>query len=134
MNETPEDKVAASRRIALIREARLEVNLRILIQNLIVILNTGQIMIWMAAVIFSDAGIFLIWFAAATTSVMLGFTWIHSGVRHAQYRQYFKDILDPASEHVVIGWEAALKKLRPHSALGSRWWISTKGVFAFGHC
>lgn len=115
-----------------ISEARREINLRIAIQNVVVIVNCLQIGVWMLILITTPADVLLLWVSAAMLSLMLGLIWVHSGVRHAQYRQYLLDVLESRLDYGMLGWESALKRLRPKSVSGSRWWLSTKGQFAFG--
>ncbi|MDC0992009.1 hypothetical protein OAR33_00375 [bacterium] len=126
--ETESDHLAAAR-----WEARREINLRIIIQNtilmvyvvmvvtLILLAGTGLVTGWVA------------WFASLFASFTLGQIWLHSGIRHAQYRMFFMSNLDPAVAIDFLPWESFLKKVRPDAILGAHWYISTKAVFGTSH-
>jgi hypothetical protein len=105
---------------------RRELALRILLQNLLLTLSLS--------VFTAFAGIALVvpesvWAAAAAQGVVgLGATlqWCHHGIRTKQIKTY---ILIAESHDAGIGWENWLPANRPRTLLGSRWLISTKGVF-----
>lgn len=52
--------------------------------------------------------------------------WCHHGVRTAQIKAFLLES-DPDAQQG--GWETWLPQNRPDSLLGSRWLVSTKGVF-----
>jgi hypothetical protein len=62
--------------------------------------------------------------AYVTASGMASLYWVHSGYRTAQIRVYLQSL-----ERDATGWENWLAKNHYKGPLGSRWWISTVGVF-----
>lgn len=106
---------------------RKEMLLRIAVQNLL-LLMIGPMLV--AAVIAEIAlerssGLVTLAFLAATGGMAL--MWCHHGVRQAQLKAYLL-ILESrlGSAH---GWESWLPNNRVGGRLGSRWLVSTKGVF-----
>lgn len=105
---------------------RRELALRILLQNLLLIVSLA---------LFAAFAILLLvrpetaWAAAAAQGVAgLGATlqWCHHGIRTKQIKDYLLTIDDGEAGG---GWERWLPANRPRTLLGSRWMISTKGVF-----
>jgi hypothetical protein len=118
------DAASAARDDALV--LRRELALRILLQNVLLIL---------ALLLFAGlAGLALIWprmaaLAAAVHGVAgfgLALMWCHHGIRTRQITQFLlrDDAAAPEQD-----WERWLRANRPKTLLGSRWMISTKGVF-----
>ncbi|MFN7225544.1 MAG: hypothetical protein ACK4MS_16160 [Paracoccaceae bacterium] len=104
---------------------RRELALRILLQNLLLILSLA---LFTAFAILALTLPETAWAAAAAQgAVSLGaaLQWCHHGIRTRQIKQYLLTIDDGQSD----GWERWLPANRPRSLLGSRWMISTKGVF-----
>jgi hypothetical protein len=99
--------------------------LRILLQNLLLILSLALFAAFaMLALALPGAA----WGAAAAQgAVSLGaaLQWCHHGIRTKQIKQYLLTI-DRGHDD---GWERWLPANRPRTLLGSRWMISTKGVF-----
>jgi len=104
---------------------RRELALRIALQNLLLVLTVAVFCAFAITVlIVPQAG----WPAAAACGVAVLATslqWCHHGVRTMNIKAYLMQI-DPGAEQ---GWEAWLPANRPRSLLGSRWLVSTKGVF-----
>lgn len=104
---------------------RRELALRILLQNLLLILS---LVLFTAFAILALALPGTAWAAAAAQGVgSLGaaLQWCHHGIRTKQIKDYLM-IIDSGQ---TDGWERWLPANRPRSFLGSRWMISTKGVF-----
>lgn len=112
-------------------EARREVNLRIVIQNTVLCLHTSIITALLVAQVLSGESPWLFWLIGIMSSTVLGQIWLHNGIRHVQIRRYFEDVLDVETENHFESWEDFLKRMHPRSPLGTRWWVSTKAIFAF---
>ena len=103
---------------------RAELRRRILLQN-------GLLML--AVVLFAAFGLAVAarsiagpGCAAALNVALLALSaqWCHHGVRTAQIKAHLL-MGDPDAD----GWERWLRRNRPRTLLGSRWLVSTKGVF-----
>jgi hypothetical protein len=104
---------------------RRELALRILLQNLLLIISLA---LFTAFAILSLALPLVAWGAAAAqgaVSMGAALQWCHHGIRTKQIKQYLLTI-DRGHDD---GWERWLPANRPGTLLGSRWMISTKGVF-----
>lgn len=104
---------------------RRELALRILLQNLLLILS---LTLFTAFAILALALPEAAWGAAAAqgaASLGAALQWCHHGIRTKQIKEY---LLTIDSKH-TDGWERWLPANRPRTLLGSRWMISTKGVF-----
>lgn len=112
-------------------EARREVNLRIVIQNTVLCLHTSIITVLLVAQVLSGQSPWLFWLIGIMSSTVLGQIWLHNGIRHVQIRRYFEDVLDVETGNHFESWEDFLKRMHPRSPLGTRWWVSTKAIFAF---
>lgn len=107
-----------------VESLRSELKLRILLQNLVIIVSIGLFALVVGAAVLSPAAA---WPLAAVENVTLlaaALVWCHHGVRTAQIKKYL--LLRDANEN---GWERWLPESRPATLLGSRWVVSTKGVF-----
>jgi hypothetical protein len=105
---------------------RRELALRILLQNLLLIISLA---LFTAFVLLALARPETTWAAAAAHgAVGLGATlqWCHHGIRTKQIKDY---LLTIDTGGAGGGWEHWLPLNRPRTFLGSRWLISTKGVF-----
>lgn len=114
-------------------EARREINLRIIIQNTILMLYVVMVS---TLILLAGTGLvtgWVAWFASLFASFTLGQIWLHSGIRHAQYRMFFMSNLDLVTPVDFLPWESFLKKVRPNAILGAHWYISTKAVFGTSH-
>lgn len=104
---------------------RRELALRILLQNLLLILSLALFAAFgILAMTFPET----VWLAAAAHGAAgLGavLQWCHHGIRTKQIKEYL--LLTEGERQ--DGWEKWLQANRPHRLLGSRWLISTKGVF-----
>jgi multisubunit Na+/H+ antiporter MnhG subunit len=104
---------------------RRELALRILLQNLLLILSLA---LFTAIAILALARPEAAWGAAAAhgaASLGAALQWCHHGIRTKQIKEF---LLTLDGGH-ADGWERWLPANRPHTLLGSRWMISTKGVF-----
>lgn len=104
---------------------RRELALRILLQNLLLILSLA---LFAAFAILALALPGAAWGAAAAQgAVSLGaaLQWCHHGIRTKQIKEYLLTTDGGQND----GWERWLPDNRPRTLLGSRWMISTKGVF-----
>lgn len=104
---------------------RRELALRILLQNLLLIL---MLALFTAFGILALARPEVAWGAAAAqgaASLGAALQWCHHGIRTKQIKEYLLTIDNGQTD----GWERWLPANRPRTLLGSRWMISTKGVF-----
>jgi hypothetical protein len=106
---------------------RREILLRILLQNLVLML---LIPAFLAALITS------VGFPHRGSEAALGYVgvagmgalyWIHSAARTVQIKAFLRQA--EAAEDTSISWETWLAHNPLHGPLGSRWFISTKAVF-----
>ncbi len=105
---------------------RRELALRISLQNLLLIISLA---LFTAFALLAIAQPVTAWAAAAAHgAVGFGATlqWCHHGIRTKQIRDY---LLTIDGGEARGGWESWLPLNRPQTLLGSRWLISTKGVF-----
>jgi len=120
----PDPAPSPADRAAELASLRREIELRIVCQNAILLL------LWIA---FAVAAI---WIAVAPVGPLLpvayalvaaigAVMWAHHGARTVQIRTYLLTVGEPAGS----GWERWLGSHRFASRLGSRWFVSTKGVF-----
>lgn len=117
---TPEPLAAADGPVL-----RRELALRILLQNLLLILSLA---LFGAFAILALAQPEAAWGAAAAhgaASFGAALQWCHHGIRTKQIKEYLVTIDTSHTD----GWERWLPANRPRTLLGSRWMISTKGVF-----
>lgn len=107
---------------------RKEIQTRIVLQNVLLLL------VWLAT---PSAMIAITAWPSASLVLAIAFDafvtmgaamWEHHGVRQAQLRTYLTAVLEPRLFGGTGGWEQHLASQRPRSVLGSRWWISTKGL------
>lgn len=127
----PADDAERTARFALERfsAVRREVDLRIAIQNLILlaVVVSAQVFCVLALMHRSDGvALSLIFGGAVQVSALI---WGHNGVRHAQIRCYVVEVIEPRMASAGEGWEAFLEAVRPSDALGTRWRLSTYGIF-----
>ena len=104
---------------------RRELALRILLQNLLLILSLA---LFTAFAILALTRPEAAWGAAAAqgaASLGAALQWCHHGIRTKQIKEF---LLTLDCGH-ADGWERWLPANRPRTLLGSRWMISTKGVF-----
>ena len=104
---------------------RRELALRILLQNLLLILSLA---VFCAFAILALARPEAAWTAAVAQSVAglaAALQWCHHGIRTMQIKAYLLALDGGRTD----GWERWLPANRPRTLLGSRWLISTKGVF-----
>ena len=109
-----------------IHSLRSELKLRILLQNILlqgVTLVFAGLAAGLALKPSSASTICLVFQCVMFAAVL---QWCHHGVRTAQIKNFLQE-LDPEKKHGK--WETWLPANRPATLLGSRWMISTKGVF-----
>jgi hypothetical protein len=107
-----------------LQSLRQELLLRIALQNLLLILAVALFAAIAAVGIAVPSGL---WHCAAVLNCAvfaLALQWCHHGIRTAQIKQYLM-----LADRNLSGWERWLPANRPARLLGSRWMISTKGVF-----
>jgi len=105
---------------------RRELALRILLQNLLLIMS---LLLFTAFAILALAVPETAWAAATAqgaASLGAALQWCHHGIRTKQIKEY---LLTIDQDDAQGGWERWLPANRPRTLLGSRWMISTKGVF-----
>lgn len=109
------------------RALRREIELRIILQN---------VFLTLVAVLFAGLSVaqlalpdqrFEIALAFGVTTGMFALFWIHSGARTVQLKAYLTEELEPRMRGDG-GWERWHARRRIAGILGSRWFISTKGV------
>lgn len=109
-----------------IQSLRQELKLRILLQNMLL---QGLPVIFAALAAGaalqpgSSAALCLVFQCVMLAAVL---QWCHHGVRTAQIKAFLQEI-NPDEAHGK--WETWLPAHRPATLLGSRWMVSTKGVF-----
>lgn len=110
-----------------LQSLRQEVLLRILVQNLILLMLMPMLLatIWMMTVQPAAALLAALGYGLATGVGAL--IWCHCGVRQAQLKTYLLVLEERYA--AKEGWESWLPVHRLGGTLGSRWFISTKGVF-----
>ncbi len=106
---------------------RREMLLRIAFQNLLLVMMGPMLIGSVIAEIAlpRSSGLVMLGFLVATGAMSL--IWCHHGVRQAQLKTYL--LLLEARLSPAGGWENWLPRNPVGGMLGSRWFISTKGVF-----
>ncbi len=105
---------------------RRELALRIVLQNLLLMVALA---LFTAFAILALALPETAWTAAAAQAAVsfgAALQWCHHGIRIKQIKEYMLLIDNDGANG---GWERWLPLNRPRTLLGSRWMISTKGVF-----
>jgi len=106
---------------------RAEIYLRIILQNTCLMLLTLFFAIFCVAQILLPAWRFHLAVAFGVTAAMLSMFWTHSGARTLQIKTYLAEQLEPRLRDGA-SWEVWHTRRRVAGLLGSRWFISTKGV------
>jgi hypothetical protein len=103
---------------------RRELLLRVTLQNTLLMVSVALFTAFAVAIAALPRAAWLL--ASAQNAAILGaaLQWCHHGVRTAQIKQYLTRLHPSQSS-----WEVWLPAHRPPTLLGSRWMISTKGVF-----
>lgn len=103
---------------------RTEILLRVMLQNALLMLSVTLFAVFAVAIAAMPRAAWIL--ASAQNAAILGMAlqWCHHGVRTAQIKTYLTRLHPSPSS-----WEAWLPAHRPTTLLGSRWLISTKGVF-----
>jgi hypothetical protein len=123
---TRDDEIRA-RRFAAIRQ---ELDLRILIQNgllVIHVLLAGAAVILMVGQ--SDRDVVRTSILFDLLAFSLAIMWSHSDYGHQQMGAYILAHIDDDEDPAGMGWERFLKSHRPVGLLGSKWFISTHGLW-----
>ncbi len=106
---------------------RREILLRIAIQNTILILLMPLLLVSVVAACAFKADAEIIALGYVGTAGMGALYWIHSAARTVQMKTYLQHL--ERLGHGQSGWEIWLASNPVSGLLGSRWFISTKGVF-----
>lgn len=106
-------------------QIKTELLLRILLQNLTLMAAAVGFAALAALMVVVPVQAWVIAAIHAATSLALVLQWCHHGVRTMQIKQFIT--LHEAG--APTSWEAWLPANRPKRLLGTRWMISTKGVF-----
>ena len=104
---------------------RRELALRILLQNGLLVISLILFAAFSITILSIPESAWLAVYAHGAVGLGAALQWCHHGIRTKQIKEYLLEI-DDGSE---IGWERWLPAHRPQTLLGSRWLISTKGVF-----
>jgi hypothetical protein len=110
------------------RALRAEILLRIALQNLTLLsLPPIFLAVVIASLQFPEKA-----YGLAATYVTCGgvaaLVWAHSGARTLQIKVYMRSVLEPRLRPDEGGWERWHAENRVAGILGSRWFVSTKGV------
>ena len=103
---------------------RRELLLRILFQNALLVISVGLFTAFSIVAALAPATAWPLTVAHNSVILAAALQWCHHGVRTKNLKEYLL-LIDPREE----GWERWLPANRPKALLGSRWMISTKGVF-----
>lgn len=116
--------LAAARDDALV--LRRELSLRILLQNLLLMLSLLSFTALAGLAMIRPEQAALVAAVEGITGLGLALIWCHHGIRIRQITQFLlrDDATAPRQD-----WEHWLRANRPQRLLGTRWLISTKGVF-----
>lgn len=109
-----------------IRSLRQELQQRIQLQNLLLQGLLGIFAAFAIALALRPSAASLLNFAFQCAMLGGASQWCHHGVRTAQIKAYLQEI---NADGTHGRWESWLPAHRPPTFLGSRWQISTKGVF-----
>lgn len=103
---------------------RRELLLRVTLQNTLLMISVTLFAAFTVAIAALPRAAWVL--ASAQNAAILGaaLQWCHHGIRTAQLKHYLTRLHPSPSS-----WEAWLPAHRPPTLLGSRWMISTKGVF-----
>ena len=103
---------------------RQELLLRIALQNLLLIMAVLLFGVFVTAALIIPSRAWLCAVAMCCAIFALALQWCHHGIRTCQIKEYLM-----IADRNVTGWERWLPANRPATLLGTRWLISTKGVF-----
>lgn len=104
---------------------RLELLVRIGIQNLVLLMAVGAFVPLTTGAVGDSVNAWAFAAIYGVVSFALILQWCHSGVRTMQIKKFIL-IVENGSKDT---WERWLPANRPRTFLGTRWLISTKGVF-----
>ena len=107
---------------------RQEILLRIAMQNALLALSVTMFLVTATASIFFEQAGSKLGLIYTICAGLLSLVWIHSGARTLQIKTYLTEVVEPEmGGH--LGWEHWHAINRVAGILGSRWFISTKGLF-----
>lgn len=111
-----------------VRNLRAEILIRIVFQNVVLCVLWCLYGGFLAgAVLAREAGLLVIYDLVAMVAAAM---WSHHAARIVQIRHYFLEKIEPELfGKDWDGWERSLATSRIAGLLGSRWFVSTKGVF-----
>lgn len=109
------------------RALRAEIDLRITLQNINLMLLAFAFAAACVAQVALPASRFHLAVGFGVTAGMLSLLWVHSGARTLQLKTYIAQRLEPQLR-TSSGWEVWHARHRVAGILGSRWFISTKGL------
>ncbi len=109
-----------------IASLRQEVLLRVFLQNIILQMVVVLFVTSIGLTVFRPGEVWAISLGYQTASLACALQWCHHGIRTRQIKQFLTRITPVGN---APSWEAWLPANRPPGLLGSRWLISTKGVF-----
>lgn len=102
---------------------RQELLFRITFQNIQLLISVALFMAFCALAASYPAHVGMLCFGSVTAIFAMSLQWCHHGVRTMQIKRY---LMLGDQKH---GWEEWLPRNRPKTLLGTRWLVSTKGVF-----
>lgn len=104
---------------------RRELALRIVLQNLLLIASLCLFSAFAIVVGLRPDTAWIVCVAHGMVGLAAALQWCHHGIRTKQIKDYLLTLTLPDDS----SWERWLPNNRPRTLLGSRWMISTKGVF-----
>lgn len=131
--ETSDDSIAvmsASEKLLIVeqfRALRAEIQLRIAMQNLLLIIFCCMLAALLIVSLVTREVLTLV--ILNVLAMICSSMWAHHMCRTAQIRAYMLSVIEPALFERIEGWESWLDKRHFKSILGSRWFVSTKGIF-----
>jgi hypothetical protein len=116
--------------IEIFRALRQELAVRIVIQNVLLAGTVLTSLVTCLLMAFTPA--VASWLALCQVAATAGaaLMWLHGGARTMQISAYLTDVLEPRLlADPAVGWESWHHRHRFRGRLGSRWFISTVGIF-----
>lgn len=107
---------------------RQEILLRIAIQNALLALTVLMFLVATTTSIAFESASSKVGLIYTLCAGFLALMWIHSGARTLQIKTYLIEVVEPEMNG-LLGWEHWHAANRISGMLGSRWFISTKGLF-----
>lgn len=104
---------------------RAEFLLRVLLQNLTLMLHWVFLAATLAVIHLTDAGGAPVVIGFGCLTLAMAATWTHSGRRQVQIRAYLKEVHEPLAGDPAVGWEHFLDRRRIAARSGALWRAST---------